>query len=124
MAFFKHIAVCHPEKSVLKYVTKAKEAATDPRTTGIKLVNRMGPPPAMISTITPSASVPATASAAPTPMLRFSNESSEDEGGGAASNGSVIKTEAVERTETGTGGRNEDFINKIRNVFSDDSDSD
>ena len=123
MAFFKHIAVCHPAQSVLKYVTKVKEASADSRTTGIKLVNRMGPPPTLASTIiTQSASTPATASAAPTPVLRFSNESSEDEGLGAASNGSVIKTEAVERTETGA--RNEDFINKIRNVFSDDSDSD
>ena len=123
MAFFKHIAVCHPAQSVLKYVTKVKEASADSRTTGIKLVNRMGLPPTLASTIiTQSASTPATASAAPTPVLRFSNESSEDEGLEAASNGSVIKTEAIERTETGV--RNEDFINKIRNVFSDDSDSD
>ena len=120
MAFFKHIAVSHPAQSVLKYVDKAKEAAADPKATGIKLVNRMGPPTSGVSTISP-------ATASEVPVLRFSNESSlEEEGCGAASSGSVIKTEAVERTEVGpgTGGRNEDFINKIRNVFSDDSDSD
>ena len=126
MDFFKHIAVSHPVQSVLKYVQKAKEAANDPRTTGIKLVNRMGPPPpSVVSTNVPQASsVSAAASAIPTPVLRFSNESSEDEV--AASDGSVIKAEPVERTETGTGTgkRNEDFIKKIRNVFSDDSDSD
>ena len=128
MMYFKHLTVSH--EVVLKYVDKAKEAASVPRPPGIKLVNRMGPPSTERDYVgaANASAIPTSANSAttPNPVLRFSSESSisEEERPGATTNGTIIKSEAVEKSEAGPRGRNEDFINKIRNVFSDDSDSD
>ena len=126
MVFFKHLAVKH--EVVLKYVeTASKETRPAP-----KLVNRMAPP-----TPVSGGRGGATPTLTSSPLLRFSNESSgEEETAAAARNGHgsaaaaasagtvVVKSEPVAGGEKPSSGRNEDLVNKIRNVFSDDSDSD
>ena len=122
MVFFKHLAVKH--EVVLKYVeTASKETRPAP-----KLVNRMAPP-----TPVSGGRGGATPTLTSSPLLRFSNESSGEEetaaaaarnGHGAAAAAVVVKSEPVAGGEKQSSGRNEDLVNKIRNVFSDDSDSD
>ena len=65
-----------------------------------------------------------------TPVLRFSNESEDDDDKTAKTNGTkgsgsdpVVKSEPVVASDQ-IMSRNEDLVSKIRNVFSDDSDSD
>merc|ERR1712029_798346 len=122
MSYYKHLAVQH--QVVIKYLENSKNRPRPEARTSIKLVTRL------TSAVT---STPAS-----TPLLRFSNETTNDEtqtadtsasaslGTSTQSSSSVmtqVKTEAVETQENTSVTRNDDLVNKIRNVFSDDSDS-
>ena len=123
MSYYKHLAVQH--QVVIKYLENSKNRPRPEARTSIKLVNRLTPA--------------VTSTPASTPLLRFSNETTNDEtqsadtsasaslGTSTQSSSSVmtqVKTEVVETQENTSVTRNDDLVNKIRNVFSDDSDSD
>ena len=120
--FYKHLAIEH--EVVLKYAEKSKTQPKPVHRPSLSLVNRMAPPP-------PAApSMSSGTGAGSTPVLRFSNESEDDDDKTAKTNGTkgsgsdpVVKSEPVVASDQ-IMSRNEDLVSKIRNVFSDDSDSD
>ena len=116
--FFKHLAVAH--KVVLKYVEKAREEV---RPEGIKiklskLTNRMEPPPPSLQAFS------GVAESLKNEEKRARDQTGET-GGGSPAN-IVIKSEMDPgpSTTTSTSSINQDIMNKIRNIFSDDSGSD
>ena len=116
--YFKHLAVAH--KVVLKYAEKAREEA---RPEGIKiklskLTNRMEPPPPSLQAFT------AVAESLKNEEKRA--RAGPDQTDGASQANVVIKSEMDPgpSTTTTTPSINQDIMNKIRNIFSDDSGSD
>ena len=110
--YFKHLAVAH--KVVLKYAEKAREEV---RPEGIKiklskLTNRMEPPPPSLQAFS------GVAESLRNEEKRARDQTGETEGGSHPN--VVIKSEM----DLGTSSINQDIMNKIRNIFSDDSGSD
>ena len=119
--FFKHLAVAH--KVVLKYVEKAREEV---RPEGIKiklskLTNRMEPPPPSLQAFS---GVAESLKNEEKRARDQTDQTGETEGGSPAN--IVIKSEMDPGPSTtpSTSSINQDIMNKIRNIFSDDSGSD